>query len=101
MINTLNQPLLSGSTDFTGQPKPQNLEQAADQFEVMFLRQVLQEMRKSADVFADEDGVFSSREARRMRDFYDDALAQELASQRSSGIASLLVQQLSTPAAEK
>ncbi|MEJ5174439.1 rod-binding protein, partial [Erwinia sp. MYb416] len=42
------------------------------------------------------NGLFSSREARTLRDFYDDALAQQLASQRSTGIAALLIQQLSS-----
>lgn len=81
--------------DFTGTPRPQGLEQAAEQFEALFLRNMLAAMRKSTDVLAGEDGLFSSKESRHLRDFYDDALAQNLASQRSTGIASLLIQQLS------
>ncbi|MBF7978460.1 MULTISPECIES: rod-binding protein [Rahnella] len=83
------------SPDFTGTPRPQGLEQAAEQFEALFLRNMLASMRKSTDVLSGEDGMFSSKESRNMRDFYDDALAQNLASQRSTGIASLLIQQLS------
>jgi len=85
----------SGSADFTGQLIPNTLEEAAGQFEAMFLRQMLQEMRKSVDALAGDNGLFSSREARTVRDFYDDALAQELASQRSTGIANILIKQLS------
>lgn len=83
------------AADITGAAKPDNLAQAAEQFEAMFLRTLLSEMRKGTDAFAGEDGMFSSREARHMRDFYDDALAQELASQRSTGIANILIKQLS------
>ncbi|QKJ85638.1 Flagellar protein FlgJ [Paramixta manurensis] len=88
------------TADFIGSKRPQGLEQAAEQFEAMFLRNMLQAMRKSTDVLASEDGMFSSKESRNLRDFYDDALAQNLASQRSTGIASLLIQQLS-PLVEK
>lgn len=95
MINPISTLLAPGAGDFSGRLKPKNLEEAAGQFEAMFLRQMLQEMRKSVDALAGEDGLFSSREARTLRDFYDDALAQELASQRTTGIAGLLIQQLS------
>ncbi|WP_034943425.1 rod-binding protein [Erwinia oleae] len=97
MIDKLN---FSSPAAPAGAAKPTTLEQAAGQFEAMFLRQMLAEMRKSADVFASESGMFSSRESRTVRDFYDDALAQTLASQRSTGIAALLINQLS-PAGEK
>lgn len=95
MINHISSPLPPGSGDFSGRSEPKTLEEAAGQFEAMFLRQMLQEMRKSVDALAGENGLFSSREARTLRDFYDDALAQELASQRTTGIAALLIQQLS------
>lgn len=88
-------PLFAAGADFTGQVKPRTVEEAAEQFEAMFLRQMLQEMRKSSDALSSEGGLFNSREARTLRDFYDDALAKDLASQRSTGIASLLIQQLS------
>lgn len=90
----LNEGTLATSGDAIAGAKPQTLEQAAEKFEAMFLRQMLQEMRKSADVLAGDEGLFSSRESKTVRDFFDDALAQDLASQRSTGIASLLIQQL-------
>ena len=96
MINAMGAPLSAGAGDFSGRLNPKTLDDAAEQFEAMFLRQMLQEMRKSVDTLAGDNGLFSSREARTLRDFYDDALAQQLASQRSTGIAALLIQQLSS-----
>lgn len=81
--------------DISGTARPQNLEQAAQQFEALFLRSMLSQMRKSADVLASDDSPFNSKQQRIMRDMYDDTLATSLASQRSGGIANLLIQQLS------
>lgn len=80
--------------DLSGTSRPENIEQAAVQFETLFLRSMLTQMRKSADVLASDDSPFNSKQQRMMRDFYDDTLATTLASQRSSGIADLLIQQL-------
>lgn len=79
---------------FVGDLQPQDLEQAAVQFEAVFMRTLLQQMRKAAEVLAADDDPFNSKQQRMMRDFYDDKLASTLASQRSSGIANLLIQQL-------
>ena len=79
--------------DISGQMKPQNLAQAAGQFEALFLRAMLKEMRKAADVLG-EGSPFNSRQQQLMRDFYDDTLAQQLASQQSTGIARMIIQQL-------
>ncbi|WP_312742604.1 rod-binding protein [Cedecea neteri] len=100
MINPINrqQTVLPG--DVTGQARPQNVEQAAEQFEAMFLRSMMQQMRKASDAMAAEDSPFNSKQQRMMRDFYDDRLATELASQRSSGIAGMIIAQL-TPAGVK
>lgn len=94
MINPINrqQTVLPG--DMTGQVKPQNVEQAAEQFEAMFLRSMMQQMRKASDAMAAEDSPFNSKQQRMMRDFYDDRLASELASQRSTGIAGMIIAQL-------
>jgi flagellar protein FlgJ len=95
MIDRISTPFSPLANGIAGDTKPNNLEQAAEKFEAMFLRTMLSEMRKGTDAFAGENGMFSSREARNLRDFYDDALAHELASQRSTGIANVLIQQLS------
>lgn len=73
---------------------PSALEAAAEQFEALFLQQVLKQMRKAGDVLA-ADNPMRSRELDTMRDFYDGMLADTLASKRETGIADLLVQQLS------
>ncbi|MGL5700694.1 MAG: rod-binding protein [Kluyvera sp.] len=94
MVNAINRqtPILPG--DFTGQVKAQNLEQAAEQFEALMLRSMLSQMRKASDVLG-QDNPFNSKQQRMMRDFYDDKMASELASQRSTGIAQMIISQLS------
>lgn len=84
--------------DVTGQLKPQNLSQAAEQFEALFLRSMLKEMRKASDIIGDGD-PFNSKQQRMMRDFYDDKLAGQLASQQSTGIARMIVNQLAPQSA--
>ncbi|WP_145508198.1 rod-binding protein [Yersinia alsatica] len=85
-------PVMPGS--FSGDLRPENLEQAAEQFEALFMRTLLAQMRKAVEALAADDDPFNSKQQRMMRDFYDDKLASTLASQRSSGIAHLLIQQL-------
>ncbi len=77
------------------------LDMAAEQFEAMFLQQVLKQMRKASDVLA-ADSPMRSREMDTMRDFYDGVLADTLASKRQTGIADMMVKQLSgnNPAAQ-
>lgn len=94
MIDSLSTRTNTIPGDFTGAKKAQNLEQAAEQFEGLFLRSMLQQMRKASDALSAGDNPFSSKQENMMRDFYDDKLASMLASQRSSGIASLIVKQL-------
>jgi flagellar protein FlgJ len=71
------------------------LETVAGQFEAMFLQMVLRQMRSSSDVMAAEDSPFSSQQQGVFRDMYDGQLAIELSKNQSSGIADMLVQQLS------
>lgn len=70
------------------------LEKAAEQFEAMFLRQILKQMRKAGDVLS-EGSSTRSRQMDTLREFYDEALADNLASQRKTGVADVLVRQLS------
>ncbi|MHC8306816.1 lytic transglycosylase domain-containing protein [Pseudomonas sp. PB3P13] len=70
------------------------LEAAAEQFEAMFLQQILKQMRKAGDVLS--EGSFTrSRQSDTLREFHDEALADTLATRRESGIAGMLVRQLS------
>lgn len=75
--------------------KQQALETVAGQFEAMFLQMVLRQMRSSSDVLSPEDNPFSSKEQGVYRDFYDGQLAIEMAKKQNSGIAEMLVKQLS------
>lgn len=95
MMNTINRQTALLSGDITGQLKPQNLAQAAEQFEALFLRSMMQQMRKASDALINDDDPFNSKQQRMMRDFYDDKLASQLASQRSSGITEMIMTQLS------
>lgn len=71
------------------------LETVAGQFEAMFLQLVLRQMRSSSDVMADEDNPFNSKQQGVFRDMYDGQLAIEMAKKQRSGIADMLVKQLS------
>ncbi|MCT4701556.1 rod-binding protein [Enterobacteriaceae bacterium H20N1] len=94
MLNAINRQTNILPGDIAGQVKPQNIEQAAEQFEAMFLRSMMTQMRKASDALAADDSPFNSKQQRMMRDFYDDKLASQLASQRSSGIADMIIAQL-------
>ncbi len=95
-LNNSTNPL-AASSQIAGQSvngqKPA-LDMAAEQFEAMFLQQVLKQMRKAGDVLA-ADNPLRSREMDTMRDFYDDVLSETLAGKRQTGIADMLVKQLS------
>lgn len=97
MLDAINRQTAILPGDMTGQVKPQNLEQAAEQFEALMLRSMLSQMRKASDVLG-EDNPFNSKQQRMMRDFYDDKMASQLASQRSTGIAEMIIKQLSPQA---
>lgn len=94
MLNAINRQTAILPGDLSGQVKPQNLEQAAEQFEALMLRSMMSQMRKASDVLG-EDNPFNSKQQRMMRDFYDDRLASDLASQRSTGITQMIINQLS------
>lgn len=74
--------------------REQQLAMAAEQFEAMFLQQILKQMRKASDVLG-AGNPMRSRELDTMRDFYDEVLAESLSTQRQVGIADMLVRQLS------
>ncbi|WP_425445694.1 rod-binding protein [Vibrio albus] len=86
----------SAMTEVKYNPNQQEkLEVVAGQFEAMFLQMVLRQMRSASDVLSAEDSPFSSKEQGVYRDFYDGQLAIELARKQNSGIAEMLVRQLS------
>ncbi|MDZ4261167.1 MAG: transglycosylase SLT domain-containing protein [Pseudomonadota bacterium] len=92
-LNNSTNPSASANA-ISGNGQKPALDLAAEQFEAMFLQQVLKQMRKASDVLA-ADNPMRSREMDTMRDFYDGVLSDTLASKRQTGIADMLVQQLS------
>lgn len=80
-------------TDGPTAARRQQLEVVAEQFEAMFLQQILKQMRKAGDVLG-AGNPMRSRELDTMRDFYDEVLADTLAGKRQTGIADMLVKQL-------
>ena len=86
---TLNSLRHSAGNDPRGQ-----LQVASEQFEALFLQQILKQMRKAGDVLS-AGNPMRSRELDTMRDFYDEVLADTLAEKKQTGIADLLVRQLS------
>lgn len=88
-LNARRTPSISGNA-----PREQ-LQAASEQFEALFLQQILKQMRKAGDVLS-AGNPMRSRELDTMRDFYDEALAEHLATSKQTGISDLLVKQLST-----
>lgn len=70
------------------------LEEAAKQFEGIFVRMMLKSMRDAQDVLADEDSPFNSQQVKFYRDMHDQQMASDLAANGSVGLASIIVQQL-------
>lgn len=77
-----------------GSDPRQQLQAASEQFEALFLQQILKQMRKAGDVLS-AGNPMRSRELDTMRDFYDEAMAEHLASSKQTGISDMLVKQLS------
>ena len=69
-----------------------NLEEAAGQFESLFLQMMLQSMRQATE----KGGLFDSHQLDSYQSMYDQQLALELSTQGGIGIASAIVEQLET-----
>ena len=70
------------------------LEEAAKQFEAIFVQMMLKSMRKAQDVLADKDSAFNSEQVKFYRDMHDQQLATDLSSNGSIGLAGIIVRQL-------
>lgn len=75
--------------------KSNDVQKAAEQFEAIFLRNMMKEMRKTNEIFDSKDNPFNSDSVRMMQGFYDDQLCTTLAQQHGIGIAAMIVKQLS------
>lgn len=70
------------------------LEEAAQQFEAIFVQMMLKSMRKAQDAIADENSPFNSEHMKFYRDMHDQQLASDLSSGSGLGLADLIVKQL-------
>lgn len=74
--------------------KPQDIDKAAEQFEAIFLRNLMKQMRETNQVFESKDDPMNSESGRMMQSFYDDTLCGLLAQHHGVGLAALIVKQL-------
>ena len=87
-LNRLNQFKLGGDNEG-------NIKKVAQEFESLFLNEMLKSMRKANDVFADGN-FMNSNESKTYRDMYDQQLAVTLSKDKGGiGLASVLERQLS------
>ncbi|WP_461537443.1 rod-binding protein [Spongorhabdus nitratireducens] len=85
-------------TNVAGQPntsEQDKLREVAEDFEALFLQQMMKSMRAASDAIADEDSPFNSRQERFYRDWFDGLLAKDLSSKQGLGLADMLVSKLS------
>lgn len=73
--------------------KGQALQQAAKQFESIFMQMLLKSMRSAQEVL-ESDSPFNSQSTKFYRDMHDQQMALELSSNGSLGLAELIVRQL-------
>jgi flagellar protein FlgJ len=73
--------------------KKEALQEAAQQFEAIFMRMLLQSMRKAQDVL-ESDSPFNSESTKFYRDMHDQQMAVELSSNGTLGLSDLIVRQL-------
>lgn len=73
-----------------------NVRKVAQEFESVFLSQMLKSMRAASDVLADEESPFNSQASLQYRDMYDQQLAVTLSREGGGvGLADVLTRQLS------
>ncbi len=85
-LNNLREAMASGNGEV--------LQEAAQQFEAIFVQMMLKSMRKAQDALADEDSPFNSEQVKFYRDMHDQQLAVDLSSNGGLGLADLIVKQL-------
>lgn len=71
------------------------LQEAAQQFESIFVQMMIKSMRQASEVLADEESPFSSQNVKFYQDMHDQQLATSLSSSGSIGLADIVVKQLS------
>ncbi|MCI2284626.1 rod-binding protein [Colwellia sp. MSW7] len=81
------------SKESDGESKKAALQEAAQQFEAIFMQMLLKSMRKAEDVL-ESDSPFNSESTKFYRDMSDQQMAIELSSNGSLGLTDLIVRQL-------
>lgn len=76
-----------------GRDSEENLRQVAQEFESLFISEMMKAMRSANDVLADD--LFNSNESKTYRDMYDQQMAVTLSQGKGMGMADVLVRQMS------
>ncbi|GAA6170834.1 flagellar assembly peptidoglycan hydrolase FlgJ [Colwellia sp. KU-HH00111] len=76
-----------------GEGKQAALQEAAQQFEAIFMQMLLKSMRKAQEVL-ESDSPFNSQSTKFYRDMHDQQLGLELSSNGTLGLSELIVRQL-------
>jgi flagellar protein FlgJ len=88
-LNTIRMDAKTGNAE----EKKAALQEAAQQFEAIFMQMLLKSMRKAQDVLA-SDSPFNSETTKSYREMHDQQMAMELSTNGSLGLADLIVRQL-------
>jgi len=91
-LNGLND-IRKQSRSGDGEAKKEALQEAAQQFEAIFMKMLLSSMRKAQEVL-ESDSPFNSQSSKFYRDMHDQQMAVELSSNGSLGLTDLIVRQL-------
>lgn len=73
----------------------ENVKKVAQEFESLFLSQMMKSMRSANEVLADKDSPFSSQTSKQYQDMHDQQLAMNLSKGGGIGLAGVLERQLS------
>lgn len=94
-MNKIQQAPLSQHDPLTAPKiKPQDVNKAAEQFEAIFLRNLMKQMRETNAVFESKDDPMNSESGRMMQSMFDDTLCNQLAHDHGIGLAAMIVKQL-------
>lgn len=88
-LNTIRQQARGADSE----GKKEALQEAAQQFEAIFMKMLLSSMRKAQDVL-ESDSPFNSQSTKFYRDMHDQQMAVELSSNGTLGLSDLIVRQL-------
>jgi len=81
------------SKETDGESKKAALNEAAQQFEAIFMQMLLKSMRQAQDVL-ESDSPYNSQSTKFYRDMHDQQMAVELSSNGTLGLSDLIVRQL-------